>query len=184
LKKSGTTIAKFDLKPQNSDANVDLENFCFTVSRDTTPITTTNEIRVKVAGKSIDDLTYATCPDGSAGFVASNLNEPLENNGVTVEISTKGNPVGSEYEVTLVNINSDTKNVNKVYKQYILPVKVTFAQQDLHGSTKFTASMDNGDNDVEINNIQFIKTEPTTAFAPDIAITSISEGSDGSVEAA
>jgi hypothetical protein len=58
-----------------------------------------------------------------------------------------------------------------------LPVKVTFSQKDMGGSTKFTAEMDKGDNDAEISEIKFCKSKDGADCYTE-TITSISEGSN------
>ena len=177
LKKSNATIAKFDLKPSKSSSTVDLDTFTFTVKdlEANQFITDASKIRVKVWTDSSKNLSY----DATDGvFVVNEIDETLENNGITVEISTKWNPTASKYLVTLVNVNEGT-DVNKQYNQYILPVEVTFTQKDMWWSTKIIAEMDKWDNDVEIKSIEL---QSNGAFTPKAEITSISEGSNWEVE--
>ncbi len=135
-------------------------------------------MRVKVDGELVNIDSYTS----SKFVVSSDLDKTIENNGSTVEISYKGTPDSAKYVVTLVNINDSATNINKIYNQYLLPVEVTFAQKDMWWTTKITASMDNGDNEVEIKKIEFKYNG--TAFDTVNAITSISENSDGVVEIA
>jgi hypothetical protein len=84
LKKSNTPIAKFDLKPSKSSSSVDLDTFKFKVTADGTEIKDASKFRVKIGTDSSKTLAYE---DGA--FVVSEIDETLENNGITVEISTK-----------------------------------------------------------------------------------------------
>jgi hypothetical protein len=126
LKKSNATIAKFDLKPSKSSTEVDLDEFAFTV----TPKAAATAVKVKVGTNTSPTLT---CDDTTGICLVSELDETVESNGITVEISTKGNANVGEYKIVLnsVNKNTDTTSTLKTYKQLVLPVQVTFAQKDM-----------------------------------------------------
>jgi hypothetical protein len=124
LKKSNATIAKFDLKPSKSSTEVDLDEFAFSLTG-----VATGDIRVKVGTNTNPEFTC----DSAGLCLVTELDETVESNGITVEISTKGNAKVGEYIITLhsVNKNSDTTSTLKTYKQLILPVEVRFAQKDM-----------------------------------------------------
>ena len=175
LKKSNATIAKFDLKPSKSSTEVDLDEFAFTV----TPAAAATAVKVKVGTNTSPTLT---CDDTTGICLVTELDETVESNGITVEISTKGNANVGEYDIVLNSVNDNTKTTTtlKSYKQLILPVQVTFSQKDMWWTTKITASMDQWDNEVEINKIEF--KYGTAGWNTTDVITSISENSDGTVE--
>jgi hypothetical protein len=128
LKKSNATIAKFDLKPSKSSTEVDLDEFAFTIDPYVGADDSSN-VRVKVGTN-----TSPTVSCSAAGLCkVTELDETVESNGITVEISTKGNAAVDEYTVTLhsVNKNTDTTSVLKTYTQFVMPVTVTFAQKDM-----------------------------------------------------
>jgi hypothetical protein len=88
LRKSNATIAKFDLKPSKSSSTVDLDTFTFTVKDVVASkfITDASKLRVKVGTDTNKTLSYDAT---NSVFVVSEIDETLEGDGITVEISTK-----------------------------------------------------------------------------------------------
>ncbi len=174
LKETNITLAKFALKPSKWSSEVDLDSLKFNVALDGVAETDKTKYRVKVGGTEISIDDYSS----SVFNVASDLNETIGEEWIIAEIIAK-NPEAGNYVTTLVNVNNSATDLNRTYTRLVMPVKVTFTQLNQKWSTKIIASMDNGDNEVEINQIDLY-----VNGANKWTISNISEWNDGDVEIA
>ncbi len=178
LKESNITLAKFIVKPSKGSSEVDLDKFTFKIKKGTlwseVDETSFTNYKVKVDWTEVAIDSYTN----NVFVVSSDLNETISGEGIVVEIIAK-NPTSANYVTTLVNVNDSATALNRQYTRLVMPVKVSFVQENQRWSTKISASMDNWDNDVDITSIALFVWSDSKWV-----ISNISEGNDGDVEIA
>ena len=171
-------MAKFVVKPSKGSSEVDLDKFTFTIKKgalwsEASETSFTNyKVKVDWTEVAIDSYT------NNVFVVSSDLNETISGEGIVVETIAK-NPTSANYVTTLVNVNDSATALNRQYTRLVMPVKVSFVQENQRWSTKISASMDNWDNDVDITSIELFVWDNSKWV-----ISNISEGNDGDVEIA
>ena len=135
LKASSTNLAKFVLKSSN-EGDVDLDSLKIKLEDLTSgDITATIYEDLTV---SVNWRDYDVKSDGTV-----ELNETINQNGVEVEIIADTVLPEDKYVTTIVKVNTADKG--NTFTKLVVPALVTFDQQDMGGSTKYTIHVNSYD---------------------------------------
>ena len=148
LKAKNQTIAKFIVKPSNSnDDGITLDKLAFSgVNKLTNQPISGDDIRVKVAGSEYDEdatdaLTYYP-------------NEQIPAGWLTVEIVLKSEQAG-EFEISNITVNDGWSSSRTFSKRFVNALVYVTAQDNKGDYTKYTVEVDEADDDYTVQNLKF-----------------------------
>ena len=168
LKAQNTTIAKFTIKPSNSNEGITLENMVLSGNVNGSGLTS-DDIRVKVAGIEQDD---ATAVSWAFTWLEYSINEELPKEGVVVEVILKKEQAGKvNLEVVAVN----DKKFSNSYSKYLVSSLVTFVSQEENAAySEYKLAVDNSDDSYSISG--FVVTYKENGLTGTQTVGEVSDG--------
>ena len=150
LKANNQTLAKFTVKPSNSnDDGITLDTLSFTATSGAAGTLSSGDIRVKIWGSE-----YDVDPDAGANLKYS-PNEKIPTNWIEVEIILKKEHAWL-YKISNININNATSPSAKTFsKKFVDAIVNVTAQENKGDYTKFTVEVDEADDDITVKNLKF-----------------------------